>query len=807
MLRFKLTVVVLLSFVAAYAGEWPPAPPLSVVPDADPGRLPSSVQAGPAGAGRWRCSFRYRPDGTARTVALAGTFNGWNRDLTPLGGPDADGYWSASLDLPAGVHEYKFVVDGERWVRDPENSEGVNDNHNGQNSVLRLGRLANLKTSPGRTGDGQIDGLALEHDPAAPLYLQRLAQDRVLLRVRTLAHDVEGVSVSVQDGATAALTLIDEGPVFALWEGVATGVQPGGGRYTFVLTDGSLQVSTTSTFGVPMTAELFRTPEWTKHAIWYQIFPERFRNGDPANDRDPLRPWTSEWFTPSPFELRDGQTFYKHFVFHRHYGGDLAGIVEKLPYLRELGVNALYLNPVFQAESNHKYDATNYLHIDEHFGVKGDYEAVAAQEDLLDPKTWRWTDSDRRFLEFIKQAHALGFKVIIDGVFNHVGTRHPAFQDVKTSGRDSKYAEWFNITSWKPFKYEGWAGVDSLPAFKKDPGGFACPAVKEHIFNVTRRWLDPDGDSDPRDGIDGWRLDVPNEVPAPFWVEWRQLVKSVNPDAYIVGEIWDRAGPWLDGRHFDAVMNYEFARAVVGWVFDRKLKLSVSDFDRRLRELRLAYPLEATLVLQNLMNSHDTDRLASMAHNPDRRYDDQNRVQDNGPNYDNSRPTPAAYARAKLAALVQMTYLGAPMIYYGDEVGMWGADDPTCRKPMLWKDLEPYEQPDENYAMEDHLTYYRRIVALRNAHPALRTGTLQTLLTDDAADVWAFLRRDENEALLVAVNASDREAEVTVPMPASAPTRWHGLHGTAAAFQVTEQRLTVRVPAVGGIILHARTAR
>ncbi len=810
MLRFKLAVVLMLPLACTYAGDWPPAAPLAVAVDTDPGPLPPSVRATPAGDGRWQCSVRYRPAGAAQSVTLAGTFNGWNRESTPLAGPDADGYWTARVELPAGTHEYKFVVDGARWLRDPENGAGINDNHNGQNSVLRLGRLANLKSSPARAGDGQIDALALEHNPAAPLYLQPLPQDRLLVRLRTLAHDVDGVSVAVQAGGTVPLMLVDEGPVFALWEGLAVRAAPDAaatGRYTFVLTDGSLQASTPNTYGVPMTAELFRTPEWAKHAIWYQIFPERFRNGDPLNDPEPVRPWTSEWFTPSPFEPRDGQTFYKYFVFQRHYGGDIAGIEEKLPYLQELGVNALYLNPVFQAETSHKYDATNYLHIDEHFGVQGDYAAVAAQEDLLEPRTWQWTASDRRFLQFIKKAHALGFKVIIDGVFNHVGTRHPAFQDVKKNGPESKYAEWFNITSWKPFKYEGWAGVDSLPVFKKDKNGFACPAVTEHILNVTRRWLDPDGDGDPRDGIDGWRLDVPNEVPAPFWVAWRQLVKSINPDAYIVGEIWDRAGEWLDGRHFDAVMNYEFARAVVGWVFDRKLKSSVSDFDRRLRELRLAYPLEATLVLQNLMNSHDTDRLASMAHNPDRRYDDQNRVQDNGPNYDNSKPTPASYARARLAALLQMTYLGAPMVYYGDEVGMWGADDPTCRKPMLWDDLGPYEQPEENFVMKEHLAYYRRIIALRAAHPALRTGTVQTLLADDQTDCWAYLRRDEAEALVVVANASDKDAEVVIPVPASAPSQWRGVYGTDAAFEVSEHRLTVRVPTVGGVVLHARAAQ
>jgi glycosidase len=575
------------------------------------------------------------------------------------------------------------------------------------------------------------------------------------------------------------------------------------------LVDGPLQAGKPVSYGgtVPLQKDGFHTPDWAKHAVWYQVMLDRFRNGSPDNDRQPVRSWTSEWFTPSPWEGRDGQTFYDHYVFDRQYGGDLDGLEEKLPYLAELGVNAIYLNPIFKAESYHKYNAETYLHVDDHFGTTGDYAEVAATEDHTDPSTWKWTESDRRFLRFLKTAHRTGFKVIIDGVFNHVGTAHPAFQDVKNRGRKSRYADWFNVTSWKPFKHEGWFGHASLPVFKKSKDGLASEQVRQYLFNVTRRWMDPDGDGDPSDGIDGWRLDVPNEIPAPFWVQWRKLVKSINPEAYITGEIWERADQWLDGRHFDAVMNYEFARAVVAWVFNRKLKVSPSEIDQRLRELRLAYPLEATLVLQNVLDSHDTDRLASMAHNPDRQYDSANRPQDNGPDYDNSKPTPAEYARVRLAALLQMTYVGAPMIYYGDEVGMWGADDPTCRKPMLWEDLQPYEKPDENFVMQDQLAFYRQIIGLRNAHPALRTGSFHTLLTDDRADVWAFLRRDHDEQLVIVLNASDQDRRVTVPLPLRAPNKWTGLLNAEGVFDAADHKLGLRVPAVGGLVLHAATPK
>ncbi len=199
-------------------------------------------------------------------------------------------------------------------------------------------------------------------------------------------------------------------------------------------------------------------------------------------------------------------------MFGRFYGGDLAGLEAELPYLKELGINALYLNPVFKAPSYHKYDVQNYLHVDDGFGTKGDYDKTVSEEDLLNPATWQWTATDQRFLAFLKTAHSQGFKVILDGVFNHVGVAHPAFDDVLKNGKRSRFAVWFVVTSWEPFAYKTWAGFAHMPVFKKNHYGFDGPGVKEHIFAVTRRWMDPDGDGDPSDGIDGWRLDVPDDI-------------------------------------------------------------------------------------------------------------------------------------------------------------------------------------------------------------------------------------------------------------------------------------------------------
>jgi glycosidase len=439
------------------------------------------------------------------------------------------------------------------------------------------------------------------------------------------------------------------------------------------------------------------------------------------------------------------------------------------------------------------------VHVDESFGTQGDYAKAEAVENLLDPKTWTWTPTDLLFLEVLKEAKKLGIRVILDGVFNHVGTAHPAFRDVQAKHGGSAYKDWFSIRSWEPFEYDGWAGFLELPVFRKNDQGFTSDEVKQHIFNVTRRWMDPNGDGDPSDGIDGWRLDVPNEVAMPFWFEWRALVKSMNPDAYIVGEIWKRADQWLDGRSFDAVMNYPFAETIIQWIRDRNHKINVSEMDRRLAELRRAYPAESTYVLQNLVDSHDTDRLVSKMRHPDSQYDKGNREQEN-PAYLGGKPSSEEYRKARLIALVQMVYVGAPMVYYGDEVGMWGADDPTNRKPMLWKDLEPYEKSDENFVDEVHLDWYRRIISLRQAHPALRRGSFETVLNDDAQDTWIFLRSLAGENILVAINASSNEVQIDLSHTSvgTCTGHWQTIFGGEGASVSDDQFPRVSVSALSG---------
>jgi len=555
-----------------------------------------------------------------------------------------------------------------------------------------------------------------------------------------------------------------------------------------------------------MNSSISFVPAWARHAIWYQILPERFANGDTDNDptveslaggRLGGKPgdewhksrWTSDWYAMEPWEAANGGDKWMN-IHDRRYGGDIAGIIQKLPYLKTLGVNALYLNPVFDSPSHHKYDGASLHHIDPHFGPdpKGD-RALMATETPDDPSTWVWTAADLLMLTLIDEAHAHGMRIIFDGVFNHVGVAHWAFRDLVEKQQQSRFADWFIVHQWrddaagKPFQYEAWRGYDTLPELRKE-GDHLAPGPREYIYAATRRWLAPQGDVTR--GIDGWRLDVAPWVPHGFWKDWRKLVKSINPEAYLVAENIRNVAfnvPYLAGDEFDAVMNYNFAFASDEYFFRDKTRISTTRFDALLRDLREAYPACVAPVQQNLFGSHDTARLASHAVNRDRldyrAFDETYHPRDSrAPLFDTRKPNAHERQLHKLFALWQMTYLGAPVIFYGDEAGLWGANDPCCRKPMLWPELQYDDEamgPDgkpremaEKVAFDDDLfATYQRLIALRKAVPALRTGEVKTLLCDDERQVLVHLRGD---GALVAINRSDEPQQVVIPF--ALPAGW-----------------------------------
>ena len=278
--------------------------------------------------------------------------------------------------------------------------------------------------------------------------------------------------------------------------------------------------------------------------------------------------------------------------------------------------------------------------------------------------------------------------------------------------------------------------------------------------------MDPDGDGDPSDGVDGWRLDVPLDIGLPFWEDWRRFVKSINPDAVIIAEIWQPADPYLTGDHFDTQMHYPFAMAVLDWLAVRP-GMPATELAGRLN-LAFNDAAPTNLIHQNLFGSHDTDRFVSMLINPNRSYDQGNRPQDNGPDYVDVRPDESTYALSLLGVAIQATYTGAPMVYYGDEVGMWGADDPTNRKPMPWPDRGPYESSDDQFD-EDHLAAYSEWFNLRSDErigPALRYGSVRHIDTGNP-DVFAFERRLNATSVTVVVNRGDRPFDASKLLPAS----------------------------------------
>ncbi|MBN2908459.1 glycoside hydrolase family 13 protein [Polycladomyces sp. WAk] len=424
---------------------------------------------------------------------------------------------------------------------------------------------------------------------------------------------------------------------------------------------------------------LHSAPDWFLDSVVYQIFPERFMNGDPTNDPEHTEEWSVS-ARPRPDSF---------------YGGDLQGVIRQLPYLKELGINALYLTPIFASPSNHKYDTTDYTRIDPHFG-------------------------DRETLkELVSRAHQSGIRVILDAVFNHCGYGFFAFQDVIKKGRASRYWDWFHIksgpvmTTPKP-NYETFAqNVWTMPKLRTDHH-----EVREYLLDVAAEWT-------RETGIDGWRLDVANEVDHAFWRAFRERIRLINPSAVIIGEVWHDAGPWLKGDQFDSVMNYPFREAVLD--FAARGRISGRELDARLTRIRMTVPEPAHRALLNLLGSHDTERVRTACGGDDRRL--------------------------RLAVLLLMTYTGVPMIYYGDEVGMEGGNDPDCRRPMIW---------DADEQDRDLLAYYRLLIAIRRGSAAMRRGETRTWWVDPDGGGYAFFRRWQEETVGVVLHNGDTSRTFTL---------------------------------------------
>jgi glycosidase len=466
-------------------------------------------------------------------------------------------------------------------------------------------------------------------------------------------------------------------------------------------------------FSKPSMAEkdFFIVPEWAKKAIVYQIFPERFCNGDKTISPKNVMPWYSKV---------DREIML---------GGDLRGIINKLSYLEKLGINTLYLTPVFEAGSNHKYDTFNYFKIDPQFG---DLEVLK---------------------ELVKKAHDKGIRVILDAVFNHSGIDFHPFKDVIEKGEQSEYKDWFQVKSfpieikedpdYATFAYHGY-----MPKLMTKN-----PKVKDYLISVATYWIE---EAD----IDGWRLDVADEIDHDFWRAFRKAVKKAKSDELIIGEVWYDSSSWLKGDQFDSVMNYEFQKAVSDFVINEEY--TPKQFENKLGFIRGLYMLPAYKTLWNLIDSHDTPRFLYKA------GEDKEKL--------------------KLAAFLQFTMPGAPMIFYGDEVGMTGEDDPDCRRGMLW---------DEEKQDKVMFEYYQRLIVLRKEYDALSIGEYITIYTDE--NLYGYRRKYEKCILDIYVNKGNEPANLTLTEAGKAVVDIF----TNEKYEAKDGKIVIDIAPKKGIILKA----
>jgi cyclomaltodextrinase / maltogenic alpha-amylase / neopullulanase len=437
------------------------------------------------------------------------------------------------------------------------------------------------------------------------------------------------------------------------------------------------------------------TPDWVKDAVFYQIFPDRFAQSARVHKASNLEPWDAE---PT---------------FHGYKGGDLLGVVERLDHLEALGVNAIYFCPVFQSGSNHRYHTHDYLNVDFMLGGNTALE------------------------ELIRAAHTKGMRVVLDGFFNHASRGFFQFHDILENGSQSAYLDWFHVKGYplraydtkNPPNYEAWWGYPALPKFNTQ-----TPAVREFLWGVGEYWI--------KAGVDGWRLDVPNEInDDEFWREFRRRVKDANPDAYIVGEIWETAERWLQGDQFDAVMNYVFSSIAYDFLAGSRVKKSVvlesgykhlggsidaKAFALECNKLMALYPWDITLAQLNLLGSHDTPRVLSII--------------------GNDIPT------LKLLLILQMGFPGAPCVYYGDEIGLEGERDPDCRRGMPW---------DENAWNQDIFEFTKSVIKARKAIPALRRGSFNILHAEGMTAM--FERVHDSSRAVIALNAGETAVSLGLP--------------------------------------------
>lgn len=525
----------------------------------------------------------------------------------------------------------------------------------------------------------------------------------------------------------------------------------------------------------------FQTPDWAKGAIIYQIFVDRFYNGDRSNDVE-----TDEYFYigEGTHKNTDWMKYPREMDVREFYGGDIAGVMKKLDYLQDLGVEAIYLNPIFVSPSNHKYDIQDYDYIDPHFGriVKNDGENLQRDENgnliIHDPEhpnkdatryICRVTDkenleaSNQLFIEFVEEVHRRGMKVILDGVFNHCGSFNkwldreciyedaPGYEKGAFVSKDSPYRTFFKFRedTW-PYNvnYDGWWGHDTLPKLNYEES----PKLYEYIMRIARKWVSPPYN------VDGWRLDVAADLGQTaeynhhFWHEFRRNVKEANPNAIVLAEHYGDPTEWLKGDQWDTVMNYDAFMEPLTWFLTGVEKHSdeyrgdlignADAFFGSMRHYMTRFNTQSLQVAMNELSNHDHSRFLTRTNHQ------VGRISSRGADAANEGVNKNLF---RMAVLMQMTWPGAPTIYYGDEAGLCGWTDPDSRRAYPW-----------GHEDEELIQYHKELICIHKEHQVLRTGSILFLFGE--YQCISYGRFDDNEHIVVAINISQDTRHMEIPV-------------------------------------------
>lgn len=497
--------------------------------------------------------FHLQLGASVRAVSLAGSFNGWNKDANPMKGSTDGKTWDLQMKLPYGLHQYKFVINGDQWTPDP-NAKSVDDGNGNVNSVLTVLPPDYLENAA--PGDRKLTKSGLGHEPKE--LARSYDQGKLSFRLRTRVNDAAAASVVVS-GKTYPMAPGGQDDLYAYWVGTAPWNRRSDINYSFRI-DGQ-------PFGkYKLSAKDFKpftVPTWPQRAVVYQIFPDRFANGDKSNDPADVQPWDAKptWFN--------------------RFGGDAVGVAAKASYLKDLGVTTIYFNPVFKSPSNHRYEADDFKLIDPQFGTNDDFAKMA------------------------KSLAKADISLVMDYAFNHSSPGFAPFRDIIEKGEQSQYRDWYFIKSYPVTvkdnpPYEAWYGFPSMPKLN-----VMNPETTTYLDGVFPFWkrMAPN--------LKGVRLDVGNEVDMRFWRTFRPAVKNIASDTWIVGEVWGDGNPWLQGDQWDSVMNYPFRDALVNY-FALK-KGSVVDLMNRIEANRLSYPPQVQRNLMNFLSTHDTARFLTLA--------------------------------------------------------------------------------------------------------------------------------------------------------------------------------------------------